>query len=71
MLHLDLHRRLGELQQDTVVEQDVREHTPRRGFLGLEQLPEEPGRLVPVLGRDDGVVELGGNECLLELSEST
>ncbi|MGQ4415664.1 hypothetical protein ACN6LA_000355 [Streptomyces sp. SAS_269] len=57
VLHLDLHRRLGELEQHAVVELDVDERAPGRRFRQFQQLPEEPGRLVAVLGGDDGVVE--------------
>lgn len=42
MLHLDLHRRLGELTQHAVGELNVGERPPGRRFREFQKLADEP-----------------------------
>nr|WP_170315500.1 hypothetical protein [Nakamurella deserti] len=63
VLELDLDRRLGELQQDTVGEPEVDERSPGRRPGDLHQLLVEPGGPVAVGGDDDRVVEAGRHGC--------
>lgn len=61
VLELWFYRRFRELQQHASIEQDIREGSPRRSLVSLEDLAVEARRGLPVAANDDQVVECDRN----------